>query len=110
MGTQNMEKSHVNARNMGKLSIFPNAWIRTKGFAFEGNPMNINNVIKGFRYLSSLQNHKRIHTRNKNHECKQHVKAFRRQTVLQVHEGIHIGEKPFMYKLCGKAFTFYSRL
>uniref|UniRef100_A0A8C7C934 Zinc finger protein 771-like n=1 Tax=Oncorhynchus kisutch TaxID=8019 RepID=A0A8C7C934_ONCKI len=54
---------------------------------------------------ASLKLHRRIHTGEKSHPCKECDKAFYRESDLIKHTRTHTGEKPFRCKECARCFV-----
>ena len=73
----------------------------------EKNRINAILVRKHFQLFITFKNsHKRIHTGEKQFECKICKKAFSFFNSLKVHERSHTGEKPFKCKICNETFSY----
>ena len=101
-----MEKR--NATNVGHVITFLPLQV-CKTTHTEGEPMNVNKVIKILRCDSSLQLDqivKLIPTDKKIHQFSECGKAFTCANYLCRHERSHSGGKPYECNQCGKDFAY----
>ncbi|XP_059145044.1 uncharacterized protein LOC131932187 isoform X2 [Physella acuta] len=65
---------------------------------------------RGFKQLSHLQQHFRIHTGERKYVCQICNRAFKQMTHLQQHHIIHTGERKYICQVCNRAFKQMTHL
>ncbi len=73
-------------------------------------PYSCNICENSFLISSELTFHKRIHTGEKTYSCKTCKKSFYTSSNLTVHTRIHTGEKPYLCEICKKSYSSSSEL
>ncbi|XP_049756402.1 zinc finger protein 132-like isoform X1 [Elephas maximus indicus] len=104
-------RTHTEGRFYGGNAFLEKSTLTTHRKVHTGETSHVcKDCGKAFNNLSTLSTHQKVHTEMKRYKCGECGKTFSHKSTLVQHHRIHTGERPYECRECGKAFSLVSTL